>query len=102
MNKHTQKLMNESAAQKLMDFLHEKGFGHLKVLVRGQHLVIYSTAEPEGDKINHARLSRLSSVEYQLDIANHMGRWETTLFTGTLSELVQLLTEQFGFVLEDY
>lgn len=101
MNKHTQKLINELAVQELMDFLHQNGFGHLKVLVRGQHLVIYSTG-PEGDRFNRVRLSRISSVKYQLGIANHMGRWEVTPFTGTLPELMQLLTEQFGFVLEDY
>ena len=101
MNKHIKKHMDEIAVQELMDFLHQKGFGHLKVLVRGQHFVIYSTGS-EGDKFNRVRLSHISSVEYQLGIANHMGRWEATPFTGTLSELMQLLTEQFGFVLEDY
>ena len=101
MRKHTQKLINEIAVQELMDFLQQNGFCHLKVLVRGQHLVIYSTGL-EGDRFNRIRLSRISLVEYQLGIANHMGRWEATPFTGTLSELMQLLTEQFGFVLEDY
>jgi len=101
MNKHIKKHMDKIAVQELMAFLHQKGLGHLKVLVRGQHFVIYSTS-PEGDKFNRVRLSRISSVEYQLGIANHMGRWEATPFTGTLSELMQLLTEQFGFVLEDY
>jgi len=101
MNKHIKKHLDEIAVGELMDFLHRKGFDHLKVLVRGQHLVIYSTG-PEGDKFNRIRLSRISLAEYQLGIANHMGRWEATPFIGTLSELMQLLTEQFGFVLEDY
>jgi len=38
----------------------------------------------------------------RVGIANHKGRWEATPFTGTLSELIKLLTEQFGFWLEDY
>lgn len=101
MNKYIKKYMDEIAVQELMDFLHQKGFSHLNVLVRGKHFVIYSTG-PEGDKFNRVRLSRISSAEYQLGIANHMGRWEATPFTGPLSELMQLLTEQFGFVLEDY
>jgi len=101
MREDEQKHLNEIAAQKLLDSLHQKGYSHLKVAVRGQHLVIYSTS-PEGDKFNRIRFSPVSSTEYQLGIANHKGRWEATPFAGTLSELTKLLTEQFGFWLEDY
>jgi hypothetical protein len=93
--------INEAAAQELIDSLHQKGYSHLKVAVRGKHLVIYSTS-PEGDKFNCVRFSPISTEEYQLGIANHKGRWEATPFTGTLSELIKLLVEQFGFILEDY
>lgn len=96
-----QKHINQITAQKLMDSLHRKGYKHLKAAVRRQHLVIYSTS-PEGDKYNRVRFSPISTKEYQLGIADHKGRWENTPFTGTLSELIKLLTEQFGFVLEDY
>ncbi|MDZ7838367.1 MAG: hypothetical protein U5N58_10700 [Actinomycetota bacterium] len=96
MTKDYQEYINELTAQKLLDSLHQKGYKHLKKVVRGQHLVIYST-NPEGDKFNRIRFSQISGTEYQLGIANHKGRWEAMPFTGTLSELTKLLTEQFGF-----
>ena len=77
--------------------LREKGFPHLHVHVHGQHLVIDSQ---DGDeRWNRARLTRLSSTQFQLGMADHRGRWEATPFSGTLVELLTMLVDEFGFTL---
>ena len=77
--------------------LHEKGFPHLHVRAYGQHLVIYTE---EGDeRWNRARLTSLQNGQYQLGMTDRRGKWEPTPFTGTLTELLTMLVEDFAFVL---
>lgn len=99
-NPQSRKIANEYASAEIDRLLKEKGFSHLHVQGRGDHLVIYSLKEEE--KTNRARFTRLSSNNYQLGIADHQGRWETTPFTGSIPELVTMLTEQFSFVLVEF
>ena len=80
--------------------LHERGYTHLHVRTYGQQLVIYSG--DADDRQNRARLTLLRSDRYRLDMATHRGRRETTPFTGTLLEMLAMLTDQFGFVLADF
>ncbi len=77
--------------------LHEKGFLHLHARLYGQHLVIYSEAGDERD--NRARLTQTRRDVFRMGMANHHGRWEPAPFTGTLSEMLTVLMEQFGFIL---
>ena len=77
--------------------LSKKGFIHLRVRIHGKNLVIYS--EEEGEKINRARLTRINSQTYQIGMADHRGKWDHTPFSGTLSEMLTMLTEQFSFAL---
>lgn len=77
--------------------LHEQDLTHLHVRAWGKHLIIYS-GEP-GEWENRARLPQLRSDRYRLDMAGRGGRWETTPYIGTLSELLATLTNDFGFVL---
>ena len=94
------RIMNQHGCAQIKDLLKEQNLTHLKALGRGDHLVIYS--EEEGEKISQARLTRLSTHSYQLGFADHRGRWESTAFTGTIPELMQMLTTQFSWVLTDY
>lgn len=79
--------------------LKDRGFYHLKVLARGNHLVIYS--EYGEDKINRARLTHLGGNIYVLGMADHRGKWEPTPFTGSIQDLVEMLMTQFSFALVD-
>ncbi len=94
------KMANKSASEKILRLLKEQGIDHLYIQARGDHLVLYSQEDEE--KINRIRFTRLSVNKYQLSMANHKGRWEKTPFTGTIPELVEMLKEQFSFVLAEY
>lgn len=77
--------------------LREQGFPHLHVRAYGQHLVIFTQEEDE--RWNRARLTALRSGQYQLGMADRRGKWEPTPFTGTLTELLTMLVNDFAFVL---
>ncbi len=94
------RLINEQGCDDIEEILKEQGLSHLKVQGRGDHLVIYSQEDDE--RVSRARLTYLAPNSYQLGFADHRGRWETTPFTGTIPELLQLLMEQFSWVLTDY
>lgn len=70
---------------------------HLRVRRRAALLTIES-GEPD-DPLPHARLRRLAAKTWQLEIANHMGRWEPTPFRGARDALVEALIADFGWVL---
>lgn len=94
------KIANEFASNNILRLLKERGINHLYIQSRGDHLMLYSLEDEE--KTNRVRFTRLSVNIYQLSIANHQGRWEKTPFTGTIPELVEMLFEQFSFVLAEY
>lgn len=94
------KMANEYASDKIVQLLKEQGIDHLYIQARGDHLILYCLEDEE--KINRVRFTRLSVNKYQLSMANHRGRWEKTPYTGTIPELVELLIEQFSFMLAEY
>jgi len=94
------KMANKFASEKILQLLKEQGIDHLYIQARGDHLVLYSLEDEE--KVNRVRFTRLSSNKYQLSMADHRGRWEKTPFTGTIPELVEMLIEQFSFMLAEY
>ncbi|TFJ92656.1 hypothetical protein [Lentibacillus salicampi] len=81
----------------LEGILERKGFTHLNVRKHGNHLVIYSVEDDE--KVNRARLTKVTAQYYQLGMADHRGKWESTPFRGTMDEMVTLLTNDFAFAL---
>jgi len=93
-------MANKLASDQILHLLKEQGIDHLYIQARGDHLILYSLEDEE--KINRVRFTRLSVNKYQLSMANHKGRWEKTPFTGTIPELVEMLTEQLSFVLAEY
>lgn len=92
---------NETAKTALRKLLESNDLVHLDVLSRGDHVVIYS--EDQGEKVSRIRFTRIDVQKdgdrYELGIANHRGRWESTPFTGKLDELFKMVTEQFGWLL---
>lgn len=70
---------------------------HLRVRRRAALVTIESGATD--DPIPHARLRRLAAKVWQLEMANHMGRWEPTPFHGPRDALVEALVGNFGWTL---
>lgn len=81
----------------LEEDLEQMGLTHLNVRKHGKHLVIYSMED--GEKVNRARLTKVTAQYYQLGMANHRGKWESTPFRGTLDEIIDLLTNDFAFAI---
>jgi hypothetical protein len=80
--------------------LHENHLCHLNVTIRGNNIVVYS--EHEKQKENRCRFTQVQASSYIMNMSNHKGKWETTPFEGSLEELLQMVIEQFPWVLTDY
>lgn len=72
---------------------------HLRVRRRAALLTLESgdSSEP----LPHARLRRVAAKAWQLEMANHMGRWQPTPFHGPRDELVEVLIGNFGWTLAE-
>ena len=81
--------------------LRAQGLNHLETLRRGTHVVIYSR-DPDGSKVNRARLTWLHGRTFALGIAEPNGRWAATGETGTVDALLATLMERFNFILADW
>jgi hypothetical protein len=90
---------NEAAREEIQQLLATHELNHLSVLSRGRHVVIYSAEVDE--KVYRLRFARIGHGRYELNIANHRGVWEPTPFTGTISELFDIVATQFPWVLAD-
>ena len=84
----------------IKSYLHQHGFTHLQVMTQGKHLIIYSTYD--GEKEPRARLGQIKAGVYRLGMANHRGQWEATPYIGTVDELLEILVQQFAFILIDF
>jgi len=92
-------MVDEFAADNLQELLENgKGFEHLRVRKRGKSLILISG---EGDQEQkHASFTWLGRNVWGLSMPKHTGRWEKTPFTGTLEELLDLLTSMFPMWLQ--
>ena len=70
--------------KKVLGLLHEKGLTHLKVTARASNIVIFSVHGSE--KENRCRFAKAQGNAYNLHMADHMGEWEPTPYTGTIDE----------------
>ncbi|MBA3545023.1 MAG: hypothetical protein H0T76_00925 [Nannocystis sp.] len=70
---------------------------HLRVRRRAALLTIES-GEPN-DPLAHARLRRVAVKTWQLEIANHMGRWEPTPLCDSRDAIIETLVRDFGWTL---
>jgi len=80
--------------------LGENSLTHLHVAIRGSSIVIYS--EYEKEKENRCRFTKIRRGLYIMNMANHSGKWEPVPFEGDLPELVNMVIEQFPWILTDY
>ena len=71
--------------------------GHLRVHRRAALVTLMSG--PSDDPIPHARLRRLAATSWQLEMANHMGRWQPTPFCAARDALLKVLLSDFGWAL---
>lgn len=85
---------------RIEDLLEKKGLNYLKVCVRGKSIVIYS--EADGIKENRVRFTYDKAGIYMLGIADHNGKWEQTPFEGPAEELLDMVLNQFQWVLCNY
>lgn len=74
------------------------GLAHVQVRKYGSSLILYSGTGR--DERKHARLSHLSTSTWGLSFPHHTGRWEKPPFTGTPTELFDMLAADFAFFLE--
>jgi hypothetical protein len=82
------------------DTLHKKGYEYLKTRVYKNTIVVYS--EYDGTKENRFRFIHNSNKNYTLCMATHTGRWELTVFKGTIEELLSIVIDDFNWILIDY
>lgn len=90
----------ELNSYRIGDLLEQKGLHYLKVCIRGANIVIYS--ENNGIKENRIRFTYTKAGIYILGMADHNGKWEQTPFEGTAEELLDMVLNQFQWVLCNY
>lgn len=73
------------------------GFQHLRVRKHGDLLVIESG--PKGDAVKHARLRRVTRQWWTLEIATHMGEWQSAGLRHPRMQVLETLVEEFPWVL---
>jgi hypothetical protein len=65
------------------------------VRVHGDHLILgrppRDGEDDPGERDDRVRLTRLSAREFGLSVKRHNGRWQRTPFTGTPSELFEVI-----------
>ena len=72
-----------------------EGLGHLTVKPRGRSLTLCS--EDVHGPTRHAKLDWLGANLWGLAFPTRSGRWQRTPFTGSLDELLQILTQMLGW-----
>lgn len=72
-----------------------EGLGHLAVKRRGRSLTLCS--EDAHGPTRHAKLDWLRANLWGLSLPNRSERWQRTPFTGSLDELLQILTQMLGW-----
>ena len=81
------------------EFLHDKGFEHLRARKYGATVIVESG--PEGDAIRHFRVRRDTAHLWLLDMADHRGKWQRTPVRALLDEVLDQVVESFPWVLAD-
>lgn len=92
------RIHNEIDRDEIRKLLERHNLKHLDVSFRGNHLVIHLK---EDKTVPRTRFTRIGEEEYQLGVARHTGAWDMTPFTGTIPELFNVVTGQFGWLFTD-
>lgn len=69
---------------------------HLRFVTRGGRVIVVSSEPPDVE--THARFTRIAGDRWTLDIFTHNGRWQPTGFTGTPTDLLQALSDDFPWL----
>lgn len=77
-------------------FAQAPGCEHIRVRKRGDLIILESG--PQDDPVAHARLRRVTSQWWTLEMGI-AGKWERTPFRAPRRELLQMLVDQFPWVL---
>lgn len=70
---------------------------HLRFVVRAGNVVVESCEPPDVER--HARMVPVQRGQWLLEVASHTGRWSPSGLSGTPSELLTLLKDQFPWVI---
>ncbi len=90
-------LLMDAQADRVLDYLHEHGFEHIRVRRRGKLVIIESG--PEDDAIPHARLRKDTVNYWKLEMPVRGGRWEPTGIRAFLDDVLETLTTDFPWTL---
>ncbi|MCC7540784.1 MAG: hypothetical protein IT379_31495 [Deltaproteobacteria bacterium] len=77
--------------------LKEHRLKHVRVRKRGDSLTLVEGPAP--DPVPMARLRRITSQYWTLDMPAHTGKWERVPVRDTLPQLVHYLIREFGWTL---
>jgi len=86
-------------ADSVQRFLHERGYTHLSARQYGSSVIVESG--PKGRTFKRFRLVRDTVHLFFLDFATHSGKWERTPFRDQRDILLEMVTQQFPWVLEE-
>ena len=97
----------DAACDRLLSLLeqHETTRG-LYVHVRGKQLILgrrepFGPDDPPEDD-DRIRLTHLRGDSFGLSVMRHTGRWEKTPFSGTVDQLVEVMTGPMQHLLADW
>ena len=85
-------------AERVAEFLTERGLRHLRARRRADVVTIESGAAT--DPFPRARLRRVAVHIWRLEMATRSGRWDVTPFRASLDELLLLLVNTFPWTLQ--
>ena len=74
--------------------------GRGKQLILGRREAFGPTQEPQDD--DRVRLTHLRADSFGLSVLRHTGKWEKTPFSGTLEEMVEVMTGTMQHLLADW
>ena len=84
-------------ADRVEELLHHSGASHARARTYGSAVIVESG--PKADPVKHFRIRRDTVHLWQLDMANHHGRWERTPFRAQLDALVETVVDTFPWTL---
>ncbi len=90
------KSIHSDAAVRLERLMHARGdYAHVTIRAQGHHLVV-EVDDGSGAKDPTARATSLGGGLYGVSFRSHTGRWEPVPIQGTLEDVAEALTVEFG------
>ena len=80
-------------------FLDKPEYQHLKCEKRGGNISVFSM--DDYGRWNRCRFAQISRSRYSLDMSNRSGKWDPTFIEGTAKELMEMVAEQFPWILSE-